>query len=141
GRVQVHHAVVPAVVVYTVVVEVCYVDGLVADVGYPDLAGVGVLGELDVYKGGDVRVLVVLAGEHVAEAVADEAGALVALGVLDSAQLHALRHAAVSANDDVRAVFKEEIGNLYLLPVGLRGKLGTPGHKVIYYVRARLPGA
>ena len=84
---QVHHAVVPAVVVNAVVVEVGHVDGLVADVGDPGLAGVGVLGELDVHEGGDVRVLVVLAGEHVAQAVADEARALVAVGVLDGAQL------------------------------------------------------
>ena len=88
---QVHHSVVPAVVVYAIVVEVGHIDGLVADVGYPGLAGIGVLGELDVDEGGNIGVFVVLAGEHVAEAVADEAEVPVAFGVLDRPQFQGLR--------------------------------------------------
>lgn len=53
-------------------------------------------------------------------------------------QFHGLGHAAVAADDDVRAVFKEEVGDLVLLVGGLGGKLRAPGHEYEHDVSASL---
>ena len=44
----------------------------------------------------------------------------------------------MAADDDVRAVFKEEVGDLVLLVRGLGGELRAPGHEHEHDVRARL---
>ena len=129
GVVEVDHAVVPVVVVDAVVIEVGHIDGAVADAGHAGLAGGVVLGDLQVEYGGDVRVLVVLAGQQVAEAVADKGAALGAVVKLHRAHLHRLRHAAVPAYYHVRAGGYQTVGDLILQVARLRGHLGAPGHE------------